>query len=435
MSGSEERHKTVRAVVIGCGRRGRAYSSFALDYPSRLEIVAHADPLPSRRAAFRRLHAEGSAGGEEVEGGWQAMVEAWRRDGLGQRLRADLAVVATPDRDHADAACAVAGLGLHVLLEKPMAVTPEDCQRIVDACERAGVMLAVCHVLRYTPANRLVKRLLDEGAIGRLCSVTHTEPIGNQHAAHSYVRGNWRREDESTSMLMAKSCHDVDLVRFYAGGARAERVASFGGLVHFRREDKPAEAGDAARCVDCAAEASCPYSAKRIYLDAVRRDGPGAKFCDALVDEVPDVENIGEAIRTGPYGVCVYEADNDVASHQAALFHFDNGVVASLMTTAFTEAVCARETRLYGTRGELRSLDGGKRIEVFDFCTRETTVYEPEGPPPGTRLLGHGGADYFLMDAVVRAVATGDESLIRTGPADALASHMLVFRAEEARKQ
>lgn len=423
MSGADG---VVCAVVVGSGRRGRIYSRFALEHPDRLRIVAYCDPSASRRAAFAREHP----GARPIDASYEALT---REDVDG----ASLALVCTPDREHEGAVVRLAGFGLHILCEKPMGVTREGCRRIARACSEAGVMLAVCHVMRYTPANRLVHSLIAGGAVGQVVNVQLLEPVGFAHFAHSYVRGNWRSAAESSFALLAKSCHDLDILRWWAraaGASRAVRVESLGGLVHFTRDRKPAAAGAATRCMDCAHEPDCAYSARRIYLDAVRRDGPTARFCDVLTDEVPDVENIAEALRVGPYGACVYECPNDVADNQTVTMRFDNGLLCTFLMTAFTEAVCQRETRVFGSRGEIRAT-GSDRVEVFDFVTRETTDHSAslERPPAGTRLTGHGGADWFMMDAVVRAVARGDPSLISTGPADALASHELVFRAEEYR--
>src|SRR4029453_3996453 len=170
---------------------------------------------------------------------------------------ADAVVIATQDADHVEPAVAFAGLGYHVLLEKPMATSEADCERIVAPAPHAGVMLAVCHVLRYTPYKKALRALLDSGRIGDVVTVEHLEPVGWWHHAHAFVRGNWRREDLSSSMLMAKSCHDIDWPA-YVVGRPAVRVSSFGGLYHFGPEHRPSGAAD--RCLDCAVESDCPYS-------------------------------------------------------------------------------------------------------------------------------------------------------------------------------
>ena len=326
---------------------------------------------------------------------------------------------------------ALADKGYHILLEKPMAVTSQDCRRIVEAVKRNGVILAVGHVLRYTPYMQKMKELIASGVIGEVVNVQHLEPIGNWHFAHSYVRGSWRREDESTFMLMAKCCHDVDLIR-YIMDKPCTRVSSFGALTHFKPEKKPPESGSAVRCLDCPLQDSCPYSAKTIYLQRAQNDyfaWPVAM----LLDGEPSVPAVEAALRTGPYGRCVWACDNDVADHQVVSMEFEGGASATLTTTAFTEAICQRRTRVFGSLGELNG-DGDSTIRHFDFRTGKATLHELPGAPPETGITGHNGADYFLIESFVRAVATLDPTAVLSGPDETLESHLIVFAAEAARR-
>jgi len=398
--------------VIGAGSRGRTYSAYALDFPDRLKIVAVAEPV-----AYRRHELSSSLSIPP-----EAQFTDWRELAQKERM-ADFAMVTTQDQMHAEPAVAMARRGYHILLEKPMAVSEEDCERIAAACEENKVMLCVCHVLRYSPVNRKLKELVDSGVIGRLVNLTHTEPVGFFHFAHSFVRGNWCREDKSTFALMAKSCHDVDLIRWWMGG-KCQSVSSFGSLSEFHPGRKPAGATD--RCLDCSVEASCTYSAKRIYLEK-------GYFKKHVADD-PSIENLTEALQTGPYGRCVWQSDNDVVDNQVVSFAFDEGRTATFSMVAFTEKLCQRETTFYGTKGQLRCFDD-RHIEHADFLTETKQTYTCETPPQGTRLSNHGGSDFFLMDTFVKAIQTNDPSLISTSAADALASHRLVFCAEKARRE
>lgn len=317
----------------------------------------------------------------------------------------------------------------HLLLEKPMATTPEDCRKIAAACDAAGVMLCVCHVLRYAPMNRRISELIQMGAIGDVISINHTEPVGYFHFAHSFVRGNWREEASSAPALLAKCCHDVDLIRHWMRPAVVSRVSSFGSLSHFTAANKPAAAAD--RCVDCSLSETCPYSAERIYMDKMRAGHKGWPV-SVLAGE-PDIESIGEAIASGPYGRCVYSCDNDVCDHQVVAFEFDGGGrTATLTMVAFTEKLCVRQTHIYGTLGQIDCTDD-RTVTVFDFETQSRTTHDCEAESPPGGHWGHGGADFHLIDSFVKAIATKDPSLIATDASDALASHLLVFAAEEAR--
>ncbi|XP_078677465.1 putative oxidoreductase YteT isoform X2 [Branchiostoma floridae x Branchiostoma belcheri] len=411
----------VRALIIGAGSRGYLYSRFSLDNSDRFQVVGVADP---RLFRCQRLQQEYNIPEENVFSDWQEAVE--------REKFADCVVIATPDQLHKAPAVAFADRGYHILLEKPMAVTEEDCREIVAACERNNVILSVCHVLRYFPPVRKIKEIIDSGAIGDVVHIQHMEPVGFWHFAHSYVRGNWRNTAGSSFSLLAKSCHDVDLIRYWLSSARCVKVSSFGSLTHFKPENKPA--GAASRCLDCQVENTCPYSAQKVYLKRVEKGLTGWPVSVVCPREPVDIESLTEALRTGPYGRCVYECDNDVVSNQVVNFQFDGGQTASFNMVAFTQEICERQTRISGTKGELRCSGPGP-VYVYDFLTQTSTEHRCATAPSG-RLGGmHGGADFFLIDAFVRAVQSGDRSDVFTGPRDTLQSHLLVFAAEQARLQ
>ncbi|XP_030624632.1 uncharacterized protein LOC115807665 [Chanos chanos] len=409
----------VSVIVVGAGNRGTNYSEFALVHPKNMKVVGVADPRPFARRKLQEAH---KIADENAFDDWRCIIQ---RDKF-----ADAAFICTPDRLHKDPAIALARKGYHILLEKPMAVTAEDCTEIVEACIKSGVMLSVCHVLRYDPLVHKIKVLIDSGAIGDVIHIQHLEPVGFFHFAHSFVRGNWRNEAESSFALMAKSCHDVDLIHHWAGGRRCIKVSSFGSLSHFRKENKPAGAAD--RCLDCPVEKDCAYSACKIYLDRVKKGVVGWPVSVICSNALPDIESVTEALKTGPYGRCVYECDNDVCSNQVVNMEFEGGLTAAFSMVAFTKEICQRKTTIYGSKGEL-SYDGNE-IKVFDFLTQNTTKHSTDVRVPQSFCMsGHGAADYHLVDAFISAVANKDASLIRSGPKETLASHKLVFQAERSR--
>ncbi|XP_034001406.1 uncharacterized protein zgc:154075 isoform X1 [Trematomus bernacchii] len=411
---------TVRLIVVGAGCRGEIYSSFGSIHPERLKVVGVADP---RKFARTKLQQQHNVVDENIFEDWHTMVE--------REKFADAVAICTPDRLHKEPAVAFAKKGYHVLLEKPMATTAEDCTAIVEACTQSGVMLSVGHVLRYDPVIHNIKELIDAGAIGDVMHIQHLEPVGFWHFAHSFVRGNWRNEEESSFALLAKSCHDIDLIHHWAGARRCLKVTSFGSVSHFGKKDKPAGAGN--RCLDCSIEADCPYSARKIYMDRVKQGNTGWPVSVICPNSSPDIESVTEALETGPYGRCVYECDNDVCSNQVVNMEFEGGLTAAFSMVAFTEEICKRKTTIYGSKGEL-SCDGHE-VRVFDFLTQRSTKRSPLSGAPRRfmSMSGHGGADYYLMDAFVSAVANNDPSLIRSGPEETLLSHLLVFEAERSR--
>jgi predicted dehydrogenase len=404
----------VSLVVIGAGGRGTGYGQWVLANPDRARVVAVAEPRQVRRDRFAAAHGLRTAD----------VAEDWRQLAARDRF-ADAVLVCTQDRMHLEPVEAFAALGYHVLVEKPMGPDEQTCRRVVEATERAGVMLAVGHVMRYTPYTAAVKQIVDSGQLGEIMSVEHLEPVGFWHQAHSFVRGNWRRADLATSMLLAKSCHDLDWLQ-YILGEPPQRVSSFGRLGHFTRENQPEGAAD--RCVDCAVEASCAYSAVRLYGGMLSR-GQHRWPLDVIVDDFTPAA-LDDALRTGPYGRCVYACDNDVVDHQVVAMEFPGGTTATFTMTAFNEAG-GRRTRIFGTRGELTG--DGEMISVYDFIAGQTHVVTPEQMGAMSAAGGHGGGDAGLMDAFTEAVALGDSGPIKSGPDESLASHLAVFAAERAR--
>lgn len=406
----------VRLIVVGAGSRGAIYASYAKAHPTRAQVVGVVEP----RDVYReRLAAEHGVAPALVLRDWRELAALPKS--------ADAIILATSDAEHTEPSVAFAALGYHLLLEKPMAPTEDECRRIAAAVQAAGTMLAVCHVLRYTRYTERVKALVAEGRIGEVVSIQHLEPVGWWHQAHSFVRGNWGNSVRSSPMLLAKSCHDLDWIR-HVVGQPCTQVSSFGGLHHFKPEHAPAGATE--RCLDCPVELSCPYSAMRIYLDRVRRGYTGWPV-DVLTPDL-SIEGVVEALRTGPYGRCVYACDNDVVDHQVVNLRFANGATGSFTMTGFTRQR-DRETKLFGTRGEL--VGDGTTITVHDFLTDRTETFRGDQASDGSILTGHGGGDERMMAAFVDAVAAGDPSRIRSGPAESLETHLMVFAAETARRE
>ncbi|WP_205857574.1 Gfo/Idh/MocA family protein, partial [Phytoactinopolyspora endophytica] len=343
--------RPITIAVVGAGNRGRAYARWATS-GGRARVVAVADPDPARQ---KSLADEIGVPDTGVFDGWEQLAAAPRL--------ADAAVVATQDTMHVEPTVALARAGYHILLEKPMATSPDGARRILAAVQESGVRLAVCHVLRYMPYTQALRQIIDSGQIGEVVTVEHLEPVGWWHQAHSYVRGNWRREADSSPMLLAKSVHDMDWLN-YIIGRRPARVSSFGSLHHFRPEQRPTDAAD--NCLDCPVEPTCPYSAPRLYLsclgDPKRENWPLSTVTDARTPE-----GVIEALRSGPYGRCVYNCDNDVVDHQVVSIEYDGGVTASFTMTAFTPEMF-RQTRIFGTHGYLEG--DGKKIDVVDFRTQ-----------------------------------------------------------------
>jgi predicted dehydrogenase len=409
-----QRH--IEIALIGAGIRGaEVYGELIRRHPvgARLVAIAEIDPERAQRAvATHGAHVVRFPSGA-------ALLER-------ERL-ADAVIIATPDSAHADIAVRAIERGYHVLLEKPIGRSREEILAVAAAAARAPqVTVTVAHVLRYTDFFRTVKQLLVDRRIGRLVGIQHTENIGYWHFAHSFVRGNWRRTDEASPMILAKACHDLDLVRWFAD-APAVSIGSMGRRVWFRAENAPD--GSTARCIDgCAVERACPYSAVRFYCE--RHAGSSAWPVSALgADTSP--EGVRRSLREGPYGRCVYRCDNDVVDHQVATIDFSNGVVGTLVVSALT-ALNTRTLQLTGSHGEIRGHLEKNEIEVHDFTTGGVETIQL-----AHRAGAHSGGDQGLIDDFLDRLAQARAGVAvpsaATSLSESIESHLLAFAAERAR--
>ena len=312
-----------------------------------------------------------------------------------------------------------------LLLEKPVSASVSACKYLLERAQTLGCSVTVCHVLRYAPFYQKAKELAASGALGRIIAIQASENVGYWHMAHSYVRGNWRRADETSPMILAKCCHDMDLIMWLKSGIAPTQVASFGSLRHFDAAHAPAGAPE--RCTDgCPHSEACPYYAPKIYLT----DNVGWPT-DMLTTDL-SYEGRLKALREGPYGRCVYRCDNDVVDRQVVILAFDKGAVANFTMTAFTTDM-ARQLKICGTKGQITADMNTNAILLHRFGEAETRQIALEVPPQ-TNNYGHGGGDYFLMRDFVQAVWQAKSDTLSSAQAS-LQSHLICFAAELSRKE
>jgi predicted dehydrogenase len=411
--------KPITLAIIGAGARGTGYAVFAQRFPEKVKIAAVAEPNEQRRNYMAKLY---NIPAEFCFNGYEEFCQ--------HPKMCDAVAICTQDNLHEAPAIACANLKYDILLEKPMAPTAQACKRIADAVKANGATLAVCHVLRYTAFTRILKDILKSGEIGDIISLQHLEPVGYWHQAHSYVRGNWRNEAESSNMLLAKSCHDVDWINDIIG-KKCNMIQSFGTLRHFRKSEQPAGAAD--RCINCPKEieSSCPFSAYKIYFRDRFSRGERGWPTNVLVSPTTG-ESLANALAEGPYGRCVYACDNDVVDHQVVNMSFEDGTTASMTMTAFTMHG-GRKTRIFGTRGEIDT--DSQLIHIHNFLTDTHRTVDTNTVNDGGIASGHGGGDFGVMEAFVSAVSSGDRNAIVSGVDATLNSHLMVFAAEESRRE
>ncbi|MFD2114534.1 Gfo/Idh/MocA family protein [Paenibacillus yanchengensis] len=402
--------RQITGVLIGAGARGRfVYGAYANKYPDKLKIVAVAEPDEERRMLAAAEH--GLLDSE--------LFESWEQLLVRPRM-ADIAIVATQDRMHFHPTVRAMELGYDVLLEKPMSPSEDEVIAMIEASRKYGRLLTVCHVLRYTPFWSSIKQLIESDAIGEVVSVQLSENVGYYHIAHSFVRGNWSRAKETSPMILQKSCHDMDILAWLIDEP-CTKVSSYGSLKHFRIEKAPE--GSTERCLDgCAVERECPYSAIRIYEEAETTDW--TRFITH--DLTP--HGVREAIRTGPFGRCVYRCNNDVVDHQIVNMEFESGTTASFTMSGFSHDI-SRTVQIMGTRGEIRGCMEKKDIKLYRFGK------EPEVISIADEEGGHGGGDEGLMRSFLKQVRShgNDARPALTSAEVSMQSHLMAFAAEKSR--
>jgi predicted dehydrogenase len=409
--------KPIEAVLVGAGNRGyRAYGPYAQQHPDQIRFTAVAEPHDERRRRFAQAH------GILPERQFRTWEELYAQGQI-----ADALLNCTLDRLHLASTLPALELGYDVLLEKPMSNTLEGNVRLVKAVEKQGRLLMICHVLRYTAFFSTLYDIIASGRLGKIITVEHRENVVYWHMAHSFVRGNWRDSSIESPMILAKCCHDMDILFWNLGPVR--QLNSWGSLIHYRQENAPPGAPE--RCTDgCAFADECPWYAPRLYL----HDYTGWPV--STISEDPSLEARRRALETGPHGRCVYRCDNDVVDHQTVNMEFESGVSGVLFMHGHAHEE-ARTMRYDGTRATLRgkfSYGIDDSIEIHDHRTGHVERIDPQAGDSG-----HGGGDAGVMAAFVRvlrepsAVSAPAVSSALTSSRESLESHLMAFAAEEAR--
>lgn len=400
----------VKVLVLGAGSRGNAYANYSRMHPDELEIVAVAEPDHKRREQFASRYRIGS----------ESCFSSWE-EALSLPKMADAVFVCTLDEFHTQPALKALELGYDVLLEKPMSNQEEECIAIERAARESGRVLTVCHVLRYTPFFQKIKELIHNGEVGKIMTIDLIENVGNWHQAHSFVRGNWRSFEETSPMILAKSCHDMDIISWLIEEP-CEWISSFGNLTHFTEANRPSDAPD--RCLEgCPHAEECVYYAPKIYLTG------NTKWPVDVITTDLTPEGITEALQKGPYGRCVYACDNNVVDHQVVNMEFAGGATASFTMSAFT-ADMTRQMKIMGTAGQIMADLEKSEIRLHRFGEQEEVRVPVADVEDG---VGHGGGDFGVVQNFIRLVNGEGDNL--TSAHASLQSHLMCFAAERARKE
>ena len=400
---------SIRIVAIGAGNRTNKYLEYVRQHPDKVKLVGVVE-----LNEIRRKHVAERFGLEAS----QCYVDY--RDFFKASVQADAVMICTPEDMHFEPTMLAIEAGYHVLLEKPIAQTLEECLAIGEAARKKNVLVSVCHVLRYHPYFMKIKELVDSGELGHIISINHRTSVGVDRTAHGFVRGIWRKEAVTNPMLMSKCCHDIDFL-LWLTKTPCRKLTSFGSLRWFKEKNAPE--GSADRCIDCRVERTCPFSAIDLYR--VRRDWI-ANF------DVPQGKTIDEVIedqlRHGLYGRCVYRCDNDVVDHQIVSMEMESEVTVNFSMDIFT-LKDNRETHISLTEGEIDGDETILRVRKFRGATEKVYDFSDIAHTPF-----HAGADLAIMADFIDVIRTGRRDLV-TSIDRSVESHRICFEAERSRKE
>ena len=409
--------RRITIALAGAGTRGvRVYGAYAAGHPDEMEIVAVAEPNDARRENFCRQH------NIPPERTFRTAEEMFA-----QPRMADMAVIATLDGEHVAHATAAIEKGYDLLLEKPISQSLEECKTLLRMTEEKGIKVSLTHVLRYSPFYQKAKQIIDSGMLGDIVCIQASENVSYWHAAHSYVRGIFRRAEDTSPMIMAKCCHDLDIF-VWLTGSHCKSISSYGGRSVFCREKMPEGATE--YCYDgCAVKDSCQFDAEKIYMKNAKTgyDSVGAGQLQFSVTSDITRAGIEAALRHGPFGRCVYCCDNTVVDHQVMCAEMENGVTIDFTMCSFGYRDY-RQLHILGTKGDLFGNLEDERL-VFALHGGRPMVYDLHVTDT---IAGHGGGDTRLLSDVL-AYERGETTSAMTGLRQSVESHYMAIAAERSR--
>ncbi len=411
--------KPLEVVVVGGGHRSVFYSELAVIDPTMLKVVGIADPDKNRRKMF----ADKFSIPEEHQ--------FLTAEELAEYPKfADAVINGTMDHIHVDTTIPLLKAGYDVLLEKPFAINEEEARHLVKVANEYNRKVMVCFVLRYAPFYREIKKRISAGEIGDIINIQTSEYVSYHHMSTSHVRGKWNNSDRChTSMLLAKCCHDLDIMTWMMGEDKPVSVSSFGSNIQFRPENAPENSGT--RClVDCPLVDTCLYSAKRIYLD--HPDRWSFYVWDKLEHiENPTIEMKAELLKTSPYGVCAYKSDNNVVDHQSVLVNFKSGATGTHNMIGGA-ARGLRKIHITGTTGEIFGNCEDGVFTVSKINPAPEHEHDDEVVDVKVGDDSHGGGDIKLAEDFVRYVRDNEMSISCTSIETSLLGHLVVFLADKS---
>ena len=394
---------------IGLGNRGGVYSSYFAK-SKEVKIVAGCDINSERLAKFSEVC---SVFGENLFNDQEEFFK---------EKRSDVLVISTLDNLHCAQTVRALKLGYDVLLEKPIAPTIEEIDEILSAQKQYGGEVVICHNLRYTPFYQTIKKLVVDGVIGEVLSFEQTENVAYHHFMQSFVRGNWRKEAETSPIILQKCCHDLDIM-YWIIDKKCKSLSSYGTLSFYNKKNKPEYATD--RCVDCK-DSKCQYNSLEFimqYPGAMNSPKGDCVTKDDVIEYLSKEDNM--------FGKCIFNCDNDVCDRQIVNMVFESDVVANLLVHGFKAPRTDRTTKIYGSKGAIEGNIHSGIIKVSIFGEKPYLIDVNKDKIDESHLGGDAKLSFDYIDYKNGKAKPLGLSRIE----DSIYSHKLAFLAEKSRRE
>ena len=314
----------------------------------------------------------------------------------------DAVMIFTPDGAHSEFAVAALESEKFVFLEKPMEITKERCQNIIDADKAVGGKTYIGFNLRHSPVYKKVKELQEEGVLGKILTIQAEEFY---NGGRSYFR-RWNRFRKfSGGLWITKGCHDFDYIQWIAG-EKPLSVAAFSENSYYKKKK-----GAASHCSHCQLEKKCP--------DAFAKQELFSKNELALLES------------DGPADICLYNSEKDTFDHGQAVIKFEKGILATYTLNVVT-GYSNRKVSVGGTKAYVEADIGAAKVTVQYRDSGKIDVYTGKDLSLDTEKgkAGHGGADQYILPDFLAFVRKEKDTLV--SPEEAYTSVKIGLAARES---
>ena len=421
--------KKISCVILGYGDRSSRYADYAKQMPDELEVVGIIDVNDLKRRQGKEIF------GLQDDQIFESLDEFLKAD-----IKCDVVINGTMDQLHYITTMPLLEKEYNILLEKPITANPEELLAIEKKAKEKGCKVVVCHVLRYTPFYSKIKSIIDSGKIGKIVDMQLNEHVWYGHFVNSYVRGKWRSEKECGSgLLLAKCCHDTDLMCWLNNITTPEYVSSFGTKSFFTEENAPE--GATQFCYECPNVATCMFNAEKFQIEKDFIPFYTWAGINKPLDEIT-LEEKREFLKKDTYGQCVFKTDMDIVDRQCVAVQFANGSIGTLNMVGGA-SIPDRHIHIICEYGEIVGYIGSNKITVRVFnkdkiAADETCIdfsAENDLGDEDNAVGGHYGGDYYIMKDLVRFLNGEATSVSTTVIGDSVNSHLICYAAEKARKE